>query len=203
MSTAIGSRGRTSGGIRIWLDPTESSTSFQSGRNVCNQWTTKIWAPSIVIFILDNTCGAGGAQRNVGRPGKMIKSGKNGSFCEGMVKALITKRTKSGKNGPFCEGMVKALFSTKKLKKCQKKCQKPGSTLPSPGFLKVNLTHFFSGFFRNLEITRKNNPKGTSNCFPYDYQPYNFRKSREGEGGGGHLNQPAPVNVNSAARNNF
>ena len=43
-----------------------------------------------------------------------------------MVKALITKRTKSGKNEPFCEGMVKALFSKKKLKKGSKKVPKTG-----------------------------------------------------------------------------
>ena len=68
----------------------------------------------------------------------MIKSGKNESFCEGMVKALITKRTKSGKNGPFCEGMVKALFS-KNLKKVSKRVPKIGvnlavAWLPKSGF---------------------------------------------------------------------
>ncbi len=52
----------------------------------------------MMMHLLDNTCRAGGAQRNVGRPGKMTKSGKNESFCEGMVKALITKMTKSDKN---------------------------------------------------------------------------------------------------------
>ena len=71
-------------------------------------------------------CRAGGAQRNVGRPGKMIKSGKNESFCEGMVKALITKMIKSGKNGPFCEGMVKALFFKKSQKSVQKSAQNRG-----------------------------------------------------------------------------
>ena len=75
----------------------------------------------------------------------MIKSGKNESFCEGMVKALITKRTKSGKNGPFCEGMVKALFS-KKLKKVSKtEVNSAFAWLPKSG-----LNAFFQGFFGTL-----------------------------------------------------
>ena len=127
---------------------------------------------------LDNTCGAGGAQRNVGRPGKMTKSGKNESFCEGMVKALITKMTKSDKNEPFCEGMVKALFFKKSQKSVQKSAQNRGQPCRRLASQKWTKRTFFFGFFRNLEITTKNNPKGTSNCFPYDYQPHNFRKSR-------------------------
>ena len=96
-------------------------------------------------MLLDNTCGAGGAQRNVGRPGKMTKSGKNESFCEGMVKALITKRTKSGKNGPFCEGMVKAFFS-KNLKKVSKRVPKIGVNLAVAWLPKSGLNAFFRVF---------------------------------------------------------
>ena len=58
--------------------------------------------------------------------GRRRKCGKNESFCEGMVKALITKMIKSGKNEPFCEGMVKALFSKKSQKSVQKSAQNRG-----------------------------------------------------------------------------
>ena len=133
--------------------------------------------------LLDNTCRAGGAQRNVGRPGKMTKSGKNESFCEGIVKALITKMVKSGKNGPFCEGMVKALFFKKSQKSVQKSAQNRGQPCRRLASQKWTKRTFFNFF--NLEITTKNNPKGTSNCFPYDYQPYNFGKSVGGGGGVG------------------
>ena len=117
----------------------------------------------------------------------MIKSGKNESFCEGMVKALVTKRVKSGKNGSFCEGMVKALFF-KKTQKRVKKMSKTGVNSAVAWLPKSGLNAFFSGFFRNLEFARKNNPKGTSNCFPYDYQPHNFGNSEGAErrSGGGH-----------------
>ena len=98
------------------------------------------------MYLLDNTCRAGGAQRNVGRPGKMTKSGKNESFCEGMAKALITKMTKSGKNGPFCEGMVKALFSKKSQKSVQKSAQ-IGVNLAVTWLPKSGLNAlFFQGF---------------------------------------------------------
>ena len=107
----------------------------------------------------------------------MTKSGKNESFCEGMVKALITKMTKSGKNEPFCEGMVKALFFKKSQKSVQKSAQNRGQPCRRLASQKWTKRTFFFGFFRKLEITTKNNPKGTSNCLPYDYQPYNFGKS--------------------------
>ena len=59
-----------------------------------------------------------------------------------MVKALITKRTKSGKNGPFCEGMVKALFS-KKLQKVSKKVSKIGVNPAVAWLRKSGLNAFF------------------------------------------------------------
>ena len=109
---------------------------------------------------------------------------------------------KSGKNEPFYEGMVKARFFKKSQKNVKKSVKNRGQPCRRLASKKWSKRTFFFGFFRNLEITTKNNPKGTSNCFPYDYQPYNFRKSREG-GGEEHQKETAPVNVNSAARNNY
>ena len=55
--------------------------------------------------------------------------------------------------------MVKALFS-KKLKKVSKKVSKIGVNLAVAWLPKSGLNALFLGFFRNLEITRKNKPKG-------------------------------------------
>ena len=63
-----------------------------------------------------------------------------------MVKALITKRTKSGKNEPFCEGMVKALFS-KKTQKVSKKVSKIGVNLAVAWLPKSGLNALFFQVF--------------------------------------------------------
>ena len=85
----------------------------------------------------------------------MIKSGKNESFCEGMVKALITKMTKSDKNGPFCEGMVKALFFKKSQKSVQKSAQNRGQPCRRLASQKWTKRTFFSGFFGTLKSPQK------------------------------------------------
>ena len=118
----------------------------------------------------------------------MIKSGKNESFCEGMVKALITKRTKSGKNGPFCEGMVKALFS-KNLKKVSKRVPKIGVNLAVAWLPKSGLNAlFFSGFFGTLKSPQKITRRVQATVSPMIINPITFGNpvGGVGVGGGGH-----------------
>ncbi len=115
----------------------------------------------------------------------MIKSGKNESFCEDMVKALITKRTKSGKNESFCEGMVKAFFF-EKLKKVSKRVPKIGVNLAVAWLPKSGLNAlFFSGFFGTLKSPQKIPRRVQATVSPMIINPITLGNPGGGVVGGG------------------